>query len=76
MLALLLVTFGVFAGGWIRFNFLPPIEADNTAAFLTMPQGTPAEVTAEMMRADRNGGAGARPRARRGGWARRRSATS
>ncbi len=49
MLALLLVTFGVFAGGWIRFNFMPHIEADNTAAFLTMPQGTPAEVTAEMV---------------------------
>ncbi len=50
MLALLMITFAVFAGGWIRFNFLPPIEADNTAAFLTMPQGTPAEVTAEMVR--------------------------
>jgi multidrug efflux pump subunit AcrB len=50
MLALLLITFGIFRGGWIRFNFLPPIEADNTAAFLTMPQGTPAEVTAEMVR--------------------------
>jgi multidrug efflux pump subunit AcrB len=49
MLAVLLITFGVYAGGWIRFNFMPPIEADNTAAFLTMPQGTPAEVTAEMM---------------------------
>ena len=50
MLAALIVTFGVVAGGWIRFTFMPPIEADNTAAFLTLPQGTPAEVTAEMVR--------------------------
>jgi multidrug efflux pump subunit AcrB len=46
-LALLLLTFGVVRGGWIQFNFLPPIEADDVAALLTMPQGTPAEVTGE-----------------------------
>jgi multidrug efflux pump subunit AcrB len=46
MLALLLITGGVVAGGFIKFNFLPGIEANNTAAFLTMPQGTPAAVTA------------------------------
>lgn len=50
MLALLIVTFGVVRGGWIKFNFLPPIEADNSAAYLTMPQGTPAAVTARMVR--------------------------
>jgi multidrug efflux pump subunit AcrB len=50
MVALLVVTFGMVAGGVIRFNFLPPIEADNTAAFLTLPQGTPADVTAGMVR--------------------------
>jgi multidrug efflux pump subunit AcrB len=49
MVSLLLITFGIVTGGWIRFTFLPPIEADNTTAFLTLPQGTPAEVTAEMM---------------------------
>ncbi len=50
MVAALLLTFGVVRGGWIQFNFLPAIEADNTAAFLTMPQGTPAETTAAMVR--------------------------
>ena len=45
--AMLLVTIGVIRGGWIKFNFLPSIEADNTAAILTLPQGTPVEVTAE-----------------------------
>ncbi len=48
-LALLLVTFGLVRGGWIRFNYLPEIEADNAAAMLTMPQGTPAAVTSEMV---------------------------
>ncbi len=42
----LLVTLGVVRGGWVKFNFLPPVEADNTAAMLTLPQGTPAEITA------------------------------
>ncbi len=50
MLALLAITFGVAAGGWIRFNFMPPIEADNTAAYLSLPQGTPADTTAAMVR--------------------------
>ena len=50
MLALLLVTFGVVRGGWIKFNFMPVIEADNSASYLTMPQGTPAIVTARMVR--------------------------
>ncbi|MCP4203474.1 MAG: efflux RND transporter permease subunit [bacterium] len=42
----LLLTFGVVRGGWVKFNFFPAVEADNTAAMLTLPQGTPAEVTA------------------------------
>ena len=45
--AMLLATVGLVRGGWIQFNFLPPIEADNAAVMLTMPQGTPAEVTSE-----------------------------
>jgi multidrug efflux pump subunit AcrB len=49
MLALLIITFGVVRGGWIKFNFMPVIEADNSASYLTMPQGTPASVTARMV---------------------------
>lgn len=48
--AMLFATVGIVRGGWIQFNFLPPIEADNAAVLLTMPQGTPAEVTAEVVR--------------------------
>ncbi len=42
----LILTFGIVRGGWVKFNFFPAVEADNTAAMLTMPMGTPAEVTA------------------------------
>ena len=46
-ITLLMLTFSLVTAGWIKFNFFPPIEADNVAAYLTMPQGTPASVTAE-----------------------------
>ena len=46
--ALVLVV-GMILGGRIKFNFFPPVEADNVMAFLTMPQGTPADVTARAM---------------------------
>jgi multidrug efflux pump subunit AcrB len=46
-IAALLVTLGLTVGGWVRFTFFPAVEADNVVAFLTMPQGTPARVTAE-----------------------------
>jgi multidrug efflux pump subunit AcrB len=49
-LATLILAFGLIAGGWTRFVFMPDIEADNVVAFLTMPQGTPVEVTAEALR--------------------------
>ncbi len=46
---LLLWTVGLVGGGHVRFSFLPPVEADNLVAFLTMPRGTPVEVTAEAL---------------------------
>ena len=45
-IATLLLTIGLIGGGWIKFVFFPNVEADNVVAFLTMPQGTPVEVTA------------------------------
>ena len=45
-IATLLVTMGVVGGGKVRFTFFPPVEADFVIASLTMPQGTPADVTA------------------------------
>jgi multidrug efflux pump subunit AcrB len=38
--ATLLVTAGWFAGGHIKFTFMPRVDADNLVAALTLPQGT------------------------------------
>ncbi|MFQ5416634.1 MAG: efflux RND transporter permease subunit, partial [Myxococcota bacterium] len=45
--AALLVSLGAVAGGWIRFTFFPEVEAENVAALVTMPLGTPVERTGE-----------------------------
>ena len=47
---LLLWTVGVIASGRMHFSFFPPLEADYVSAKLTMPQGTPAYVTAGAVR--------------------------
>ncbi len=54
-LTLLLLTAGFVGGGHLRFEFIPALEADNVVAFLTMPQGTPVEVTAEALERLENG---------------------
>jgi len=46
----LIVVAGLVGGGWARFVFFPHVEGDNVVAFVTMPQGTPAAVTAEAVR--------------------------
>ncbi len=43
--AALSITLGLVLGGRLKFEFMPDIEADNVAARLTMPLGTPVEVT-------------------------------
>ncbi len=45
----LLLIVGVVAGGLLKFSFMPRIDSDNMIAFLTMPQGTPAEQTDEVL---------------------------
>ncbi len=49
-IAALLLSAGLVVGGWIKFVFFPNIEADNVVALITMPQGTPAEVTQRAVR--------------------------
>ncbi len=46
-LVLLLLSLGMVLGGRLQFTFFPKVEADNVAAMLTMPLGTPAAVTAQ-----------------------------
>ena len=43
-----LMTIGIIAGGYIKFTFIDPVEADNMLATLTMPQGTAFEQTREV----------------------------
>lgn len=43
--ATLLLTVGLFAGGWAKFAFFPPIEGDYVVALVRMPLGTPAAET-------------------------------
>ncbi|MFH2000107.1 MAG: efflux RND transporter permease subunit, partial [Planctomycetota bacterium] len=49
-MAVLILILGTVLGGWIRFVFFPPVEADYISASLTMPQGTPVEVTSDAVR--------------------------
>ncbi len=43
--AVLLLTVGVIAGGYIKFEFMPSIDADVINVQVTMPPGTPIEET-------------------------------
>jgi len=45
--AALILCAGLVGGGLIRFVFLPAVEADYVSAALTMPQGSPVDVTSE-----------------------------
>jgi multidrug efflux pump subunit AcrB len=44
-LTVLVLTAAYVASGRTKFVLFPPVDADNVAAMVTMPQGTPAEVT-------------------------------
>ena len=43
----LFLTMAIVGSGWLKFVFFPDVEADNVVAFVTMPEGTPAIVTAQ-----------------------------
>jgi multidrug efflux pump subunit AcrB len=44
-IAILLLAVGYVAGGRIKFEFMPDVEGDNVTVRLTMPLGTPVDVT-------------------------------
>ncbi len=48
-LVALLSSIGIVASGRLPFSFFPPLESDQAIAKLTMPLGTPAEVTKEVV---------------------------
>ena len=44
---LLLLTLGLWTGGWIKFTLFPKVESNILKSSLTMPAGTPVELTIE-----------------------------
>ncbi|MBU2551360.1 MAG: efflux RND transporter permease subunit [Proteobacteria bacterium] len=48
-LAVLLLTLGTWTGGLIKFTFFPKVESDVLQCYVTMPTGTPAERTTEVV---------------------------
>ena len=46
----LFLTVAGYAGGHFKFIFLPPVEGDNVAAWVSFPRGTPVEVTEKAVR--------------------------
>jgi multidrug efflux pump subunit AcrB len=49
-LVLLLLSYGVWQAGWIKFVFFPRVEGNDMRCYLTMPVGTPVERTEEVIR--------------------------
>ena len=47
-IAMLLLTMGIWRGGWIKFTLFPKVESDLLICSLTMPAGTPVERTTEI----------------------------
>ena len=45
----LILVVGLILGGRVKFDYVPPVDADNVTAFLTMPYGTSAETTARAL---------------------------
>tara|TARA_Y100000590_G_scaffold394244_2_gene473185 strand:- start:29247 stop:32408 length:3162 start_codon:yes stop_codon:yes gene_type:complete len=39
------ITIGFLGGGWMKFTFFPPLEADIVTGLLEYPEGTPTSVT-------------------------------
>ena len=48
-IAVLLLSVGVWKGGWIRFTFFPKVEGDVLTCTVTMPAGTPIARTEKLV---------------------------
>jgi len=49
-IAVLLLTVGVWKGGWIRFTFFPKVEGDTLTCSVTMPAGTSISRTEKVVK--------------------------
>jgi multidrug efflux pump subunit AcrB len=52
----LIFSVSLVAGGFVKFSFMPKVDADNMVAQLTMPQGTPVEQTVAVLERIEAGG--------------------
>lgn len=48
-IAILLFTVGIWRAGWIKFTFFPKVEGDVLQCMISMPVGTPASQTQEVV---------------------------
>ena len=64
-LSTLILTGGMVLGGWTSFRFFPSIEANVMAASVTMPQGTPVDMTSQAVEKLEKGAARLRARLQR-----------
>ena len=48
-IALLVICFGFWKSGWVKFTFFPRVEGNTMRAYVTMPTGTPVERTREVV---------------------------
>jgi len=49
-LVMLLLSYGVWQAGWIKFVFFPRVEGNTMRCYVTMPVGTPVERTEDVIR--------------------------
>ena len=45
---ILLISFSLLAGGWVKWQFFPVLEAEEVAIVVDLPEGTPINKTAEV----------------------------
>ncbi|MFC1824862.1 efflux RND transporter permease subunit [Thermodesulfobacteriota bacterium] len=48
-IGVLLLTFGIWQAGWVKFTFFPKVEGDTLQCLVTMPAGTPVSRTREVV---------------------------
>ena len=48
-IALLMISYGVWHAGWVKFTYFPRVEGNTMRTYVTMPVGTPVERTWEVI---------------------------
>jgi multidrug efflux pump subunit AcrB len=48
-IALLIISFGIWKAGWVKFTFFPKVEGNTMRCYITMPTGNPVERTRDVV---------------------------